>query len=87
MNIILIYDVTENKCNKLKKICNKYLHHVQNSVFEGDLSNAVLLKLINEVDILIDKTKDSIIIYTIDNPKWIDKKIIGVEKNSIDNFI
>jgi CRISPR/Cas system-associated endoribonuclease Cas2 len=35
MNVLLVYDVTDKKCNKIKKVCNKYLNHIQNSVFEG----------------------------------------------------
>ncbi len=87
MNIILIYDATENKCNKLKKICNNYLNHVQNSVFEGDITNSKLMELCQKIEKIIDYERDSIIIYSINNPKWIKKKIIGIEKNEISNFI
>lgn len=87
MNIVLIYDVTDNKCSKIKKECNKYLNHVQNSVFEGDLSLSKLTELKQNLDKIIDNEKDSIIIYSINNPKWIKKDIIGIEKNKMDNFI
>ena len=87
MNVILMYDVTDNKCSKVKKTCNKYLNHVQNSVFEGDITNSKLLELIMELNKFIDKENDSIIIYKIGNPKWIKKEILGIEKNSHDNFI
>jgi CRISPR-associated protein Cas2 len=87
MNVVLIYDITENKCSKVKKCCNKYLNHVQNSVFEGDITSSKLMELENELKTIIDKETDSVIIYKINNPKWINKNILGIEKNSHDNFI
>lgn len=87
MQIILVYDVSEQKSEKIRKLCNKYLHRVQNSVFEGTLTKSSLQELKNKLILKIDKNKDSILIYTIENEKWIDKEVIGIEKNEIDNFL
>lgn len=43
MYCVLVYDISQDKDGrkvlpKVFKICKKYLHHIQNSVFEGDLS-------------------------------------------------
>ncbi|MEM3489884.1 MAG: CRISPR-associated endonuclease Cas2, partial [Nitrososphaerota archaeon] len=40
MYVILAYDIGEERVNKVLKICRKYLTWVQNSVFEGDLTEA-----------------------------------------------
>ena len=50
MYIILVYDInldgTGNKVLRhVFKICKRYLTHVQNSVFEGELTQAQLNKL------------------------------------------
>lgn len=82
-----MYDVQENKCAKLKKICDNYLNHIQNSVYEGELSNLLLKQLKVKLDTIIDKNTDSIIIFTTNNPKWLIKEVIGVEKNNFSNFI
>lgn len=82
-----MYDVSEKKCTKLKKICDNYLNHIQNSVYEGELTNLLLKQLKVKLDSIIDKDTDSVIIYTINNPKWMVKNIIGVEKNNFSNFI
>lgn len=42
MYVILVYDIKTDEngqkvLNKTFKICKKYLSHIQNSVFEGDL--------------------------------------------------
>ncbi len=38
MYIILVYDVNKRRVSKVRKVCVKYLHHVQNSVFEGNIT-------------------------------------------------
>ena len=87
MKIILIYDMTDNKSDKIKKICRKYLNHIQFSVFEGLITKSTLIELKSKLNNVIEKDKDSIIIYIVDNKKWLKKEIIGKEKNEISNFI
>ena len=46
MYIILVYDIKSDDggqkvLSKTFKICKRYLSHIQNSVFEGELSNAL----------------------------------------------
>lgn len=83
MHIILVYDINAKKVNKALKICRQYLVHVQKSVFEGNITQANLDKLKNQLANLIDKQKDSVIIYRLDSPKYIGKEQIGViEDNS-----
>lgn len=55
MYVILVYDINlENKegqkvLRNVYKICKKYLVHIQNSVFEGELLESQLLKLKSEL--------------------------------------
>lgn len=49
MFVILVYDVKTKRNNKILKICRKYLRHVQKSVFEGNLTEAKLKRLKNEL--------------------------------------
>ena len=82
MHIILVYDINAKKVNKALKICRQYLVHIQKSVFEGNITQANLDKLKNQLANLIDKQKDSIIIYRLDSPKYIGKEQIGVIENN-----
>ena len=45
MYIILVYDCGEKRVGKMLKLCRQYLNWIQNSVFEGELSDAQLLEL------------------------------------------
>ena len=87
MFVILTYDFEEKRVQKALKICRKYLHWVQNSVFEGYLSFGKLEKLKMELMKIMDETTDSVRIYTLDSEKYVEKEILGVNKEESDGFI
>ncbi|MCX4337485.1 MAG: CRISPR-associated endonuclease Cas2 [Bacteroidales bacterium] len=87
MYVILVYDCGEKRVGKMLKLCRKYLHRVQNSVFEGEISDVKLKILCSEADKLIDKDEDSIIIFKGRQWEWLEKEIIGKELVTLDNFL
>lgn len=87
MYIILVYDVSEKRVNKMLKLCRKYLHWIQNSVFEGELSESQIEELKYEALKIIDESEDSIIIFKSRNEKWLDKEIIGMERSTLTNIL
>ncbi|MDP4182737.1 MAG: CRISPR-associated endonuclease Cas2 [Bacillota bacterium] len=80
MFVILTYDVGEKKVNRVRKHLKKYLVWTQNSVFEGEITEAKLQKCLNEIERLIDKQVDSVYIYVAGNSKNVVKHKLGVEK-------
>ncbi len=68
------------------KIFRKYMHHIQNSVFEGEMTPASYQKLRYEVSRLCHEEMDSVIFFEL-NGKYMHKEIIGTEKHSASNFI
>lgn len=87
MYVILVYDVNERRVGKMLKLCRKYLNWVQNSVFEGEISEVKLDELKHRASHIIEKGYDSIIIFKSREQKWLEKEIVGVEKSSTDNFL
>ncbi|HHV73336.1 MULTISPECIES: CRISPR-associated endonuclease Cas2 [unclassified Thermoanaerobacterium] len=87
MFIILVYDVNEKRVNKVLKTCRKYLNWVQNSVLEGEISDANFRKLKSEISKIIDKEEDSVIIYILRTTKYSDREIIGLEKGGESLFV
>lgn len=87
MFVLLFYDVREKRVAKALKICRKYLHWVQNSVFEGELSPALLVKLKIELRKTLSEEEDSVIIYTWRSERYTDRDIIGLEKGNTDIFL
>ena len=64
MYVIVVYDVGEKRVGKILKLCRQYLCWIQNSVFEGELSEAKLRELKLKIKGIIDQSEDSIIIFT-----------------------
>ena len=87
MYVILVYDIGEKRVVKMLKLCRQYLNWIQNSVFEGELSELQLKELILKARAIMDQQYDSLIIFSSRNSRWLDKQIIGVERNSLDNFL
>lgn len=87
MYVILVYDMGEKRVAKMLKLCRRYLNWIQNSVFEGELTEIQLKKLILEAKELMQEDEDSLIIFSSRNERWLDKQVIGLEKNEIDNFL
>lgn len=86
MYIILVYDVDQKRVGKMLKLCRKYLHWIQNSVFEGEITPVQLKELKYQIEEII-REQDSVIIFYTRQEKWLDKEIIGIEKNKTDNFL
>ena len=63
MYFIVTYDVGEERLNKVRKILRKYFIWVQNSVFEGEISEAKLEKCIYELKSVMDENYDSVYFY------------------------
>ena len=87
MYVILVYDFGEKRVSKMQKLCRKYLNWIQNSVFEGEISEARLKELLMQSDKFMKKDEDSIIIFSGPSQSSMDKRIIGKERSTIDIFL
>ena len=77
MFIILAYDVSSTRGQKVMKTCRKYLHHVQKSVFEGVITEAKLKQLQQELKKIMILDRDKLCIYCMDSVKYASKIQIG----------
>jgi len=87
MYVIAVYDVGKKRVGKMLKLCRRYLNWIQNSVFEGEISEVRLMELKNEAIELMDEESDSLIIFKTRQEKWLDKEIVGKERQSLDNIL
>lgn len=89
---MLVYDISQNNNGQKRwshvfKICKKYLSHIQNSVFEGELTKVQLTKLRQELKPYIDKQEDSVIIFQSRQEKWLNKEFWGKEEDKTSFFL
>ncbi len=87
MYLILVYDVNVKRTTKVMKVCREYLSHVQNSVFEGEITVSNLKEFKMKLKKIIKKEEDSILIYYLYLDKYSKKEVIGLDKNPLDNFV
>ncbi len=87
MYVIVVYDVGEKRVGKMLKLCRQYLCWVQNSVFEGELSEVKLKELKLKMEGLIEQSEDSVILFTNKIGYNMDKQILGKERMPTDCFL
>jgi len=78
--VILVYDVNESRVNKVLKTARRYLNWVQNSVFEGELTEATFRSLKSDLARLIDTSEDSVLFYVMRNEVYLKRELMGVRK-------
>ncbi|MEB2780547.1 CRISPR-associated endonuclease Cas2 [Algoriphagus sp. C2-6-M1] len=87
MYVVLVYDIGEQRVGKMLKLCRRYLNWIQNSVFEGEITEVKLKELLANAKKFMKVEQDSIIIFKSRDERWLEKEIVGLEKNDLDTFL
>lgn len=83
----MVYDVSVDRVDKVRKFLKQHLNWVQNSAFEGELTEGELEKVRIGLGQIIEKSQDSILIFTTSNRKWLKKEVLGIEKSEVSRII
>ena len=78
MYVILVYDVDQKRTSKMLKLCRRYLSWIQNSVFEGQISEVQLKQLALEAKRVMED-EDSLIVFKSREEKWL-QKLLGMKR-------
>jgi len=87
MYVILVYDMGEKRVGKMLKLCRRYLNWIQNSVFEGEITEVKLKELLFKAKEIMILEEDSIILFKSRQEKWMEKEVLGKEKNELTTFL
>lgn len=87
MYVILVYDMDQKRVGKMLKLCRQYLNWIQNSVFEGTITEVKLKEFLTKARSMMDEERDSLIIFKSRESRWLEKEVIGKEKNELDNLL
>jgi len=87
MYIIIVYDVSGERVSKVCNFLRSYLSWVQNSVFEGEITESQLMRIENGLKNIIDENTDSIRIYIMRIKDVMNVKTLGIEKANLNNII
>jgi CRISPR-associated protein Cas2 len=86
MYVIIVYDVDASRVSRINRFLKRYLLWVQNSVFEGDITETLLTELIERIKRMI-QDKDSFIIYRFRTESYVNREIVGYDFDRNNNVI
>ena len=87
MYLILVYDISVERVNEVRNYLKQYLNWVQNSAFEGDVTDGEFQKIKIGLKRIIKEDEDSILFYKASSKKWVDKEAMGVEKGEVSSIV
>jgi CRISPR-associated protein Cas2 len=87
MYVLLVYDVEVARLSKVHKFLKRHLHWVQNSVFEGELTEAQVETVKAGLHRLLSDDADSVLIYTARDQKWLTRESLGRERSQTGNLL
>ncbi len=87
MYVLIVYDIGVERVVKVHKLLKRYLNWRQNSVFEGEATDAQIEKMKQELHNIINIKADSVLLYIARDEKWLKREEIGNQRGSTDNLI
>lgn len=87
MYVIVIYDVDQSRVAKVCKFLRQFLNWVQNSAFEGEITESQLERIRTGILDRIEPNEDSVYIYKLRDAKFMRKEVIGVERMPTDTIM
>ncbi|MYB56908.1 MAG: CRISPR-associated endonuclease Cas2 [Gemmatimonadetes bacterium] len=87
MYVIVVYDVGVKRVGKVCKYLRQHLNWVQNSVFEGEVTKAGVARIKSSLAQILNEDKDSVLIYQMRHERWMNKEVLGVDKNPATNLL
>lgn len=87
MYALIVYDVAVERVAKVHKCLKRYLHWRQNSVFEGELTDAQIERVKSDLKTIVNEQTDSVLIYLARDERWLKREYLGKETTTTDNLI
>ncbi len=86
MYVIAAYDVEANRTQLFKKICQRFLIRVQNSVFEGELTKAQFIQLKHQLKKVI-KMSEMVKMWVIADAQIFKIHALGKQQTETSNIL
>ena len=87
MYVIIVYDVGVDRINNIRKFLKRFLIWIQNSVFEGEITESQLIRIENYLNKNTEQDYDFIKIYILSSNKYLKMDVIGTIKKENSNII
>jgi len=84
--VVVVYDMEADRTRLMLDFLRKYLTHVQNSVFEGEITEGDLETIRAKVQDTL-KPEESAIIYRMSSESYVERTVVGDDPTEDARFL
>jgi len=84
--VVVVYDMEADRTRLMLDFLRKYLTHVQNSVFEGEITEGDLETIRAKVQDTL-KSGESAIIYRMSSESYVERTVVGDDPTEDARFL
>jgi len=84
--VVIVYDVQADRTQKFLKYLRRYLVHVQNSVFEGELTEGDLEEVTTTLESMLEP-EESVMVYRMSSEKYVERSVFGDDPMDDQQFL
>lgn len=84
--LIVVYDVEADRTRLFRKLLRRYLTHVQNSVFEGEVTEGDAVEIAERIESRLNDG-ESAIVYRMSSDKYVDRTAFGPDPAEDSRFL
>ncbi len=84
--VVAVYDVEADRTRLFLNFLRRYLMHVQNSVFEGELTEGDLEEIKRELESMLE-SGESVIVYRMSSEKYVSRTVYGEDPAEDSQFL
>jgi CRISPR-associated protein Cas2 len=84
--VVVVYDVQADRTYRFLNFLRQYLTHVQNSVFEGELTEGDIEEVKHRLESMLE-ADESVIVYRMSSEQYIDRTVYGEDPVEDDQFL
>lgn len=84
--VIAVYDVEADRTSKFLKYLRQHLTHVQNSVFEGEVTEGQLEEITGRLESML-KDGESVMVYRMTSESYVNRTVFGDDPMEDQQFL
>ncbi|CCQ33719.1 CRISPR-associated protein, Cas2 [Halorhabdus tiamatea SARL4B] len=86
MYVVAVYDVEADRTRLFLNFLRRYLTHVQNSVFEGEITDGDLEEVKGQLDSMLEPG-ESVIVYRMSSEQYVSRTVYGDDPTEDSQFL
>jgi len=84
--VVAVYDVEADRTYLFLNFLRRYLTHVQNSVFEGEITEGDLEEVKGKLDSMLEPG-ESVIVYRMSSEQYVSRTVYGEDPTEDSQFL